>query len=242
MTKNLMYSFVADERPNPLGGKCYGCSYCYIHGTKGMKIRFKHIRDKYSGEFRLYPKILERIRNIRNDKPVFFCDCIDYLHKDNTKENILDIFWHIKNNRHDTIFLSLTKNPIRYIEFIKHIPENMILGVTEESNINYPIYSNAPLQTDRMLAMTELNIVLDYNSMNNKTFWSIEPALMFDYNSFLEIIENCNPTYGVALGYDNHKHKLNEPPLKDILSLRKDLMYSGFKIIDKTIRKAWWEK
>jgi len=242
MSKTLMFSFVADERPNPLGGKCYGCSYCYIHGRKGMKIRFKRIRDKYSGDFRLYPKILERISNIRNDKPVFFCDCIDYLHKDNTDENIIEILEHIKNNRYNTIFLSLTKNPLRYSELLDSIPDNLILGVTIESNRNYPEISNAPLQFERIEDMLYIRGLLNLNDMNNKIFISIEPILSFDFYEFLNIIETINPTFGVAIGYDNHHNKLSEPELRDTLVLRKNLIASAFTVYDKTLRKAHWEK
>jgi len=240
MTKNLMYSFVADERPNPLGGKCYGCNYCYIHGKKGMKIRFKHIRDKYSGEFRLYPKILERIRNIRSDKPVFFCDCIDYMHENNSVENIRDLLWHIKNNRYNTTFLSVTKNPIRYIEFEKYIPSNMILGVTTESNRIFNNISDAPDNIDRFKAMHRIsnNDNIEYIPR----FISVEPIMSFDHDIFYAWIEEVNPVFGIAIGYDNHHNKLDEPSFKDTLSLRKTLIFDGFRVFDKQLRKAHWEK
>ena len=242
MTKELMYSFVSQKRPNPLGGKCYGCTYCYIHGHKSMQNRFEHIRTKYSGRFRLYPHVLRQIINVKSDKPVFFCDCIDYMHEDNAVGNVIEILLTIKDNKHDTLFLSLTKNPSRYIELIDYIPRNMILGATIESNINHPIYSNAPLQTKRIEAMRDLNYELQNQGMNNLTFWSIEPILMFDLNEFLNIIERCSPTYGVAIGYDNHNHGLNEPSYKDTMGLRHHLITYNIRVIDKTLRKAWWEK
>jgi len=242
MVKDLMFSFVADERPNPLGGKCYECGYCYIHGNKGMKIRFKHIRNKYSGEFKLYPKILDRISNIRSDKPVFFCDCIDYLHKDNTTENILEIFYHIENNRHNTNFLSLTKNPLRYSEVLDSIPDNLILGFTTESNRDYPDISNAPLQSERNEAMLYIKGLLSLNDIENKTFISIEPILSFDFYEFLNIIDEINPTFGVAIGYDNHHNKLPEPQLRNTLVLKKNIIANRHTVYDKTLRGAWWEK
>ena len=236
-----MYSFVSNKRPNPLGGDCYSCGHCYIHGSKGMKNRFNHLKVKYSGEFKLYPHILDQIRNINSDKPVFFCDCIDYMHKDNSVDNILDIFYNIKRNKHDTLFLSVTKNPSRYIDLIKYLPRNMILGATIESNIDYSIYSDAPLQTKRIRYMKNLNYVLQKHGMNNLTFWSIEPVLKFDFDIFLDIIESCSPTYGVALGYDNHKYKMHEPSLSDTMALRMHLIGYGIRVFDKSLRKAWWE-
>jgi len=240
MPKVLMYSFVHSERPNPLGGKCYGCNYCYIHGLKGMKIRFKHIRDKYSGDFKLYRKTLLRLMSIRSDKPIFFCDCIDYMHEDNSSENIKDILWHIKNNRYNTTFLSLTKNPIRYVEFEDDIPSNMILGVTIESNRIFENISKAPNNIERFKA-------LDKITNNDKIehiprFISIEPIMSFDHDIFYTWIEKVNPVFGIAIGYDNHYTKLDEPSLKDTLSLRKELIFSNFRIFDKQLRKAHWEK
>lgn len=242
MVKHYMYTFVDDERPNPLGGKCYDCEYCYIHGKKGMKIRFKHIRDKYSGKFKLYPKILNRMNNIRSDKPIFFCDCICYMHKDNTEENILEIFWEIKNNRYNTVFLSMVKNPIRYIELIKELPVNMILGVTVEANRDYPLLSNAPIQSERINQLIKLRKMLDSFKMSNKLFISIEPILKFDLLPFLNSILKINPDFGVAIGYDNHYNKLDEPSLKLTLALRNNLIIKGITVYDKTLRKAYWEK
>jgi len=235
-----MYSFVAEERPNPLGGSCYNCFYCYIHGSKSMKTRFKHMREKYSGDFKLYPKILERLRNIRSDKPIFFCDCIDYLHKDNSVDNILDILWHIKNNRYNTIFLSVTKNPKRYIEFEEYIPSNMRLGATIESNRVYNNVSHAPSNMKRINAM--LDIVNNDNIEHIPRFLSIEPIMSFDYDIFYSCIEKINPVFGIAIGYDNHHHKLDEPSFKEMFSLRKNLIFSGFRVFDKSLRKAHWEK
>ncbi|MBA7490154.1 hypothetical protein ES702_00689 [subsurface metagenome] len=239
---DLMYPFVADERPNPLGGKCYECGYCYIHGKKGMKIRFKRIRDKYSGDFRLYPKILERISNIRSDKPVFFCDCIDYLHENNSIENILEIFYQIENNRYGTMFLSVTKNPLKYSKVLDSIPDNLILGFTTESNRDYPFLSNAPLQSERNDSMLYIRGLLDLNNIDNKMFISIEPIMEFDFYEFINIIDKINPTFGVAIGYDNHHHKLIEPILRNTLVLRKYLIARKYTVFDKSLRKAHWEK
>ena len=232
--KSLMFSFVGKKRPNPIGGHCYDCEYCYIHGKKGMKIRFKHIRDKYSGDFKLYPKILEKLRNIRSEKPIFVCDCIDCMHEDNSKENILDLFWHIKNSRYNITVILLTKNPSRFNELIEYIPDNVILGVTIESNIDYPDISKAPLQSERIKQLLILRENLDKRKMKNKIFISIEPIMNFDLIPFLRAIFNIGATFGVAIGYDNHHNKLCEPSLRKTMALRNNLKIRGINVYDKT--------
>ncbi|MBA7661645.1 hypothetical protein ES703_69665 [subsurface metagenome] len=130
----------------------------------------------------------------------------------------------------------MTKNPARYLQIIENIPTNLILGCTIESDINYPQYSKAPTQSNRIKNM----IKLEQNS-DNKRFLSIEPILKFNFDNFCDQIEEINPVYGVAIGYDNHHNKLDEPEFRDTLSLRNYLIRNGFNVIDKTLKKAWWE-
>lgn len=233
--KGLMFDFVSCTK-NPLGGECYGCYYCYIFGRKGMKTRFKQVKAKYSGEPRLYESVLnERLKNV---DLCFLCSAIDYLRPDISNEMIYRIFEFVERNK-DVLFLSLSKNPIRYLELVHMIPDNMILGATIESNINYPQYSNAPSQLDRIKAM--INIANNCLLSRHYRFLSVEPILKFNYEIFLAHIEQINPNFGIAMGYDNHHYKLDEPSYRDYLSLRTKLIHYGFRIFDKTQRKAWWE-
>jgi len=233
MSKNLMYDFVSEKRPNPIGGSCYECNYCYIHGTRGMKTRLPILKKKYNGSFRLYPKLLEK--TYKENELIFFCDCIDWLHEKMPINIINTIIEWIKKSPNAT-FLSLTKNPARYFQILEETPSNVILGCTIESNSNYPAYSKAPPQIDRIRSMIELE-----ENSDNKRFISIEPILKFNFNKFIPYIEAINPNYGIAIGYDNHNNRLYEPSLKDTLSLRHALIRYGFNVIDKTLKKAWWE-
>lgn len=233
--KSLMFDFITVCR-NPLGGYCYGCNYCYIHGAKGMKIRFEHIRNKYSGEPRLYEHILDE--RFKDDDFVFFCDCIDYLRSDIPDEYIRRIYEWIERN-YPTNFLSLTKNPERYLEFKDELPINMYVGSTIESNVNYPDISNAPLQMNRISSM--MDITNSINIFHYRRMISIEPILEFDLTSFVFYIRCINPEF-VVIGYDNHKNKLPEPSKADTLMLIAELEKYGIKVIRKSIRKAWWEK
>ncbi len=239
--RNLMYNFVHSERPNPLGGSCYDCIYCYIHGKKGMKNWLPKLKEKYNGKFKLYKKPLNRIREIKSNKPVFFCDTIDYLHEKNEIRIILEIWSAIWWN-HNIEFISLTKNPKRYNDLIEMIPSNIILGVTIESDIDYPYLSNAPKQFDRIQEILNLNNLMEYYNKKNKLFISIEPILKFNFHRFINILKEIKPEFGIAIGYDNHDNKLPEPSLNETLELRKILKDYGINVIDKTYRKAWWEK
>ncbi len=238
--RNLMYRFVGKIRPNPLGGDCYGCIYCYIHGPKGMRKRIPRLKEKYSGDFRLYPGKLKEMIKLKSDKPCFFCDSIDYLHRNNPDENVLEIWDAIKRNR-NVIFISVTKNPGRYNNLIEYIPKNMILGFTLESNLSYPFISKAPDQQDRISELIALVDMMEYYNLKNELFASIEPVLKFELFRFRDIIKRINPKFGIAIGYDNHNNRLPEPSLKDTLALRDILKKEGFNVIDKTLRKAWWE-
>ena len=239
--KDLMFGFITSTM-NHLCGDCYNCRYCYIHGKKGMKTRFPNLKEKYSGKFRLDENVFKK--NIKSGKFVFFCDCIDYLHKDVPEWMILKIFNWIKEHSFRNIkFLSLTKNPIRYLEFKKVLPPNMILGCTIESDIDYPVYSNAPLQSERIKVMLE--IANDINLSHYKRFISVEPILNFNMDSFFYSLQFIMP-YMVAIGYDNHRHHLNEPLLYRTLELIKRLekVYYHVKrenliVVRKTIRQSW---
>ena len=232
-----MFDFVTDTK-NPLGGDCYGCVYCYIHGKRGMKKRFPVINKKYSGYFTLYPKVFkEKIKG----NLCFFCDCIDYLHPDVPNEYVLKIYSWIYSYYHyyGVNFLSLTKNPKRYFDFEKKLPINMILGSTIESNRNYPELSKAPPQEYRLKAMIEL--ANNINLFHYRRFISIEPILDFDTETFVNLLRFAL-IKEVAIGYDNYHCKLPEPSLDKTMELIKILEGYKIKVHRKTLRKAWWEE
>jgi len=239
-----MFPFIT-KTVNPLGGDCYQCKYCYIHGIKGMKRRFVRLRDKYSGDFKLYDQVLDK-RYGENDF-IFFCDCIDYLHPKVPTSWIRAIFEWIERSP-KTKFLSLTKNPDRYFDFQHELPTNMILGCTIESDIPYPELSKAPIQDSRINIME--SIANSVNLFQYERLISIEPILKFNtgYRSFYNKLSFTIPDI-IVIGYDNHNCKLPEPSLaetKSLINLLEQLKYyhkvpNRPKIIKKTIRKAWWE-
>jgi len=229
-----MYNFVDDYRPNPLCGSCpHNCIYCYIHGKKGMKHRFPRLREKYNGIIRLDERVF--IKNIIDRcKPIFFCDCIDYLSNEVKYEIILRI-WEWIEEYPRIKFLSLTKNPERYLRLIKYIPSNLIIGSTIESNLNH-FYSNAPKVNHRIRAIIDIS-----KKISNDLFISIEPILDFNLYPFLSDIRIIKPNY-IAIGYDNYNYKLNEPSLATTKLLIEEIRKMNITVFEKTLRKAWWEK
>lgn len=226
-----MFPFISDT-DNPIGGYCYGCEYCYIHGLRGMKKRFKRLNDKYSGDHRLFEKNFEKIYG--DGKFVFVCDCIDIFHSDVPDWMIRRVLeWIGRCSK--AMFLLLTKNPRRFFDFKDMIPPNVCLGLTVESNYNYK-YGNAPLQDERLKVFAEIHDDVILNRLPRLI--SAEPVLDFDPDSFFADMMYCLPDC-VAIGYDNHKSKLIEPYMKDVLKLISMLEKAGIIVIRKTIREKW---
>ena len=132
-------------------------------------------------------------------------------------------------------FLMLTKNPNRYLEFMGIMPANVVLGVTIETD-RYPgtvAYTLAPSPMHRALNMWELKRL--YPQV--KTMVCIEPIMDFDLEMLTALIIGIQPAY-VYIGYDNHGHKLSEPPLEKTQKLIEIL--KGFtQVREKTLRNTW---
>ncbi len=139
----------------------------------------------------------------------------------------------------DTWFLFLTKNPLRYHEFLDVMPSNIVLGATIETNrdeyyagtAGTPV-SEAPPPTARFHAMKSLEWPLKYIS--------IEPILDFDLEIFSSWIKEIDPIM-IHVGYDNYGNKLPEPPLAKTLRLIEEA--SKYTIVlSATLRRAWNER
>jgi hypothetical protein len=130
----------------------------------------------------------------------------------------------------ETNFLFCTKNPAVYSTWGFTFPDNLKLGSTIESSVDYGL-SKAPSPYDRYIEMVALH--------HPHKFLSIEPILDFDMKMMVRIVRNMRPEI-VEIGYDNYSHHLIEPELDKTLALIKTL--EGFTIVKKkTIRKAWNE-
>ncbi len=149
----------------------------------------------------------------------------------------------------DHTFMIQSKNPAFFLEY--KFPENVILDTTIETNrehiwgINDPLeirydyqdISGAPLPENRYEAMLKLGL-------GQRKAITVEPVLDFDLEILAQWIINMNPKI-VWIGYDNHNHKLPEPPMSKteaLIERLKEATSNESKVVEKTIRKAWWEK
>jgi len=216
---------------NPVTGCLHGCKYCWARRLAETKLRNS---PRYRGGF--IPRINEKEFNVKFSEGdfIFVSDMGDLFGSFIPREWILRVLAYIRKFP-ETYFLLLTKNPGRYTEFIEEFPENVILGMTIETNkdnlyLEHEI-SGAPAPSARYESFRKLDW--------NKKFISIEPILDFDPEVFWKWIDEIRPimTY---IGYDNYNNRLPEPPLSKTLKLIEKLREITL-VIKKNIRPAWNE-
>jgi three-Cys-motif partner protein len=221
-----MFSIVG-ETWNPVTGCPHNCIYCWARKLAMTKLRNS---ERYKEGFRskLNP---EEFKRSFSGGVVFVSDMGDLFAETVPDEWIRRVLEHIKKFP-STFFLFLTKNPRRYHDFVDEFPQNSILGATVETDDDsiYRGISGAPLPTERIEAMIELNWKFK--------FISIEPILKFT-DDFSEKIREIKP-FMVYVGYDNYDNRLPEPTLEETNRLIEALMNHTL-VIRKTIRPAWYE-
>jgi len=233
MDNNRMFPFIT-KTWNPVKATCpHNCKYCWA-----KQLIKKYNMTKYMVK---EPQFIQTKINFRPNDFIFVCDMID-LFADNVPSTIIQKVINVTYEYPDTKFLFLTKNPRRYTEF--KFPVNCALGVTIESNINYPKISDAPLQEDRLRAIDLLvSSSIYWCIYNNPIFISIEPILDFTYDFIQKLLSfQLNGQFAVAVGYDNYNNKLPEPELEKTQWLITILRDNDIKVYEKTIRKAWYEE
>lgn len=161
---------------------------------------------------------------------IFVCDMGDLFADDVPEEWIQRVLDHVRKFE-KTTFLFLTKNPKRYHSFEYY--GNMILGATIETDLDdvYKGISRAPAPSKRLEAMRDLEW--------GRKFLSIEPVVDFSPN-FLQAIVDVNP-FMIYFGYDNYNNRLPEPPVEKAHHLIVELRKRGFRVVEKTMRLAWYE-
>jgi len=181
---------------NPVIGCLHSCSYCWARRLVNTRLKnSERYRDGFS------PKLVEKElqRRFRNQF-VFVSDMGDLFGEWVPSEWIIKVIDAIKQNPSST-FLFLTKNPRRYSDFLGLFPQNVVLGVTLESNREYHV-SKAPSAFERYKSMA--NVRFEYKLV------CIEPIMDFDLETFVEWIKEIKPSV-VYVGYDNYNNKLCEP-------------------------------
>jgi protein gp37 len=186
------------ETWNPVVGCLHSCKYCWARRLAETKL--KNI-ERYNDGFK--PKLVEKELNRRfYRESVFVSDMGDLFGDWVPAKWIIEVIEATRRSPTSN-FLFLTKNPKRYYEFLDLYPENVVLGVTIETNRDYEV-TEAPTTTERYKYMRDL-------PFKNKVI-SIEPIMDFDIGTFVQWLREIGPIL-VHVGYDNYNSSLPEPPL-----------------------------
>ncbi len=190
-------------------GCYYGCEYCIPSFQRQMK-RQKPVIDKngkkrgcqdcydYTPHFH-EKRLTDPLPRTKGDEFIWACSSGDITFaKPVWIERIL---MRIRELPNKTFFFQ-TKNPIIFQKY--NFPDNVLLGITLESNRNYNDVSKAPRPYQRYADFLELN--------SPRKVVTIEPILQFDLGSFVNWLKNLKPER-VYIGYDTKNTGLLEPSL-----------------------------
>ena len=222
---------IVTETWNPVTGCLHNCKYCWARRLAETKLSNS---KRYRNGF--IPRInREEFRKKFKGGVIFVSDMGDLFGYWVPRSWIMKVINYVREFP-ETLFLFLTKNPGRFREFIKDFPSNVILGSTIETDrddlyVKHNI-SRAPVPGER------------FEAMRNIDWWfkwiSIEPILKFNLDRLVKWMVEINPKL-IYVGYDNYNNRLPEPKLNETLKLIGELEANGFKVIRKTIRRAWYE-
>ena len=194
MTQSNMYDFIT-KKFNPVRGRCsHGCSYCYMHrwpNQPPIHLDEKELnRDLGAGEF------------------YFVCSGCDLFAPDVKPDWIDQTIAAIRNYPHNRYLLQ-TKSPGRMRLFLNKIPNNIILGMTLETN------RAELLRLSGGEGFAERVDAMDRISMRYETMVTVEPIMDFDLDPFVELISYARPTR-VNIGADSGRNGLPEPSAEKI--------------------------
>jgi DNA repair photolyase len=212
---------------NPITGCLHECSYCWAR-SYARKLASWGIEPYKTYGFK--PAFAEwRLRQrLPREDFIFVSDMGDMWGNWVPKEWIEKVLRALRSKNRSNLFF-LTKNPKRYGEFIGMLRENMILGVTIETNRNYNL-TKAPTPWERFEEIRKLNW--------RRKAVVIEPILDFDLE-FIGWIKEIRPEF-VRVGYDNYGCKLPEPTISKAKMFVKELQ-TIMEVEASGLRRAWFE-
>lgn len=201
----------------------HNCIYCW---ARPLCIRFY-------GNFK--PRLIEERLNSRFKNQIVATSFMgDLFNEDVPDQWILRVFEAIRKSP-TSQFVLMTKNPSRYIRLIEHIPENVLLGTTIETNRPILRYSQAPPTEKRFESMMILKS-LD-PKLSEKFILIIEPIMINTIDILISWVQQLKP-FITYVGYDNHNYKLPEPTIEETIDLMAGMSpYTNVR--PKTIRPAW---
>jgi len=212
---------------NPITGCMHNCVYCW---ARNYAKRLAAMEVEPYKTYGFKPTFVERRLKQKFPKGefIFVSDMGDMWGDWVPKEWILKVL-NALTAKPKTSFLFLTKNPKRYSEFLDMFTDNMMLGVTIETNRSIKL-SRAPPQKERFEAMKSLD-------WKHKAV-VIEPILDFD-PEFVDWIKEIKPEM-VYVGYDNYNNRLPEPQLSKTQAFIDELQ-EKVQVEARNLRKAWFE-
>jgi len=220
--KGNMYSD-SKKQWNIIVGCEYQCKYCVNSFQRQMK-RQKHNCIKcYNYEPHFHPeRLYQSLPKTRGDEFIWCCSSGDISFAE--EEWIDKIIERIKELPGRTFFFQ-TKDPSCFYKY--SFPENVILGITLESNRDYLI-TKAPFPWQRYNDFMKLDF--------ERKIVTIEPIMQFDLDLFVDWIRDIAPIR-VYMGYDTKMSDLPEPKLSEFLELWSELnRFTNVK--SKLIRKG----
>jgi len=199
---------------NPYKGCKFDCVYCYIRNQKG-----------YSLEPRFSERELQT--DLGHSRFIFVGSMADMFGEWVPPECIRRILKRC--NRFDNNYLFQSKNPRRFIGWLKLFPEKTILGTTIETNRKTGHISKAPSTYERAYAMSIIRFDKEV---------TIEPILDFDLYDLVLMIKNIAPKF-VAIGADSKGHNLHEPSSAKIKELIEELKPFTEVKLKKNLRRIY---
>ena len=189
-----MYSFVSHTW-NVVKGKCpHDCNYCYmkIFDLKPMRFDKNELKsDLGEGNFIFVGSSCDMWAEVNSQWKVhseWITEILEYCYKYN-----------------DNRYLFQSKNPMRFIDFLDIMPDNVTFGTTIETNRRYKEMGFAPEIESRVKALEFLSDKGFYDIMV-----TIEPIMDFDLDELVGFITRCFPKW-VNIGADSKGHHLPEP-------------------------------
>lgn len=203
--KGNMYEFIKYTW-NPIKGKClHDCSYCYMRQIN------PNATQPRIAEF-------EFETSLGKGNSIFIGSSTDMFAENIPSEWIVRVldFCHQRNEpEKPNTFLLQSKNPKRFLEFVKHpLMDHVVFGTTIETNRFYPeIMNKAPKIEDRVEAMEEIA------GLGFKTMVTAEPLIQFDLTDMVSIINRCQPKL-VNIGRNTCRNiQLPEPETEEVRGL-----------------------
>jgi hypothetical protein len=180
---------------NVFVGCKFDCIYC--SAKKAALTRWKHV-PRYTGGFQPHFVPSELSKSFKPGEFIFVAYMGDIAWAaPGEVTRILQVIWSHPQTR----FLFCTKNPKIYSVWPQHLPPNITLGTTIETNRNY-LFSLAPIPVLRYF---------DFISASHPhKFLSIEPVIDFDTDVLVTWANDIGPDI-IEVGADNYHNHLPEP-------------------------------